>query len=96
MRAPSTGCAWMIGALFVGQLARLGEHFLGDLDLAQVVQQAGHAEAPHFLAAKSQPLRQSHGEHRDVAGVGGGVLVEPLEVEEREQHAVLHLHRDRE
>ena len=83
-------------ALLLGELARLRQDLLRDPDLAQVVQQSRHAEAPHFVPPEPQPLRQSHREHRHVAGVGGGVLVEPLEVEQREEHAMLHLHRDRE
>ena len=79
----------------VGELARLHQDLARDAGLAQVVQQAGHPEGPDRRPAQLEILPQGHREHRHVHRMGGGVLVELLELQERQHHGLLGVHRDR-
>ena len=67
----------------VGQFPGLGEHFEGNLDLANVVQQPGHAEGAHVRRGQGEELRQCHRQHRDVHRVRRGVLVEFFQLQQR-------------
>ena len=80
--------------LFVGQLARLRQDFLWDADFSQVVQQPGHSEPAYVFRTESDELGQCHGQHAYVERVRGSVLVELLELQERDDDVTVAVHRD--
>jgi hypothetical protein len=57
------------------------------------VQQPGNAQRPHRRAAQLQELAQRHGEDGHIHGVRRGVLIELLELEQREHHGLFGMHR---
>ena len=83
------------GSLFVRQLPRLREYLERNLDLADVVQQTRDPECPHVGRGKAEELGQRHRQHGNVHRVRGRVLIELLELQQRQHDLPAAMHRDR-
>src|SRR5262245_426684 len=83
-------------SLLIRKLSRLGQHLEGNTDLADIVEQPGHAESSNLTLRASEALGQSHGQHGDIERVRGGVLIEFLQLQQRKHDSPLAVHRHRE
>jgi len=92
---PVDGMAIHDLALLVVQLARLGEDLNRNPHLADVVQQAGDADRTHVLRPEPERLGQRHRQHRDIERVRRRVLVELLQLQQRQHHRAVGGHRHR-
>ena len=65
--------------------SRLAQHLVVDLHLADVLQQAGHAQLADFRTAQADEACEHHRMHRDVHRMVVGVLVGALEPAQPQQ-----------
>ena len=96
MRAPSAGWASTMARSSAVSLPGLVRISRGILILPRSWSSPASPNAAHRRRAHAEELAERHGQHRDVDGVGRGVLVELLELEQRQHHRLTAVHRQRE